>query len=88
MQKITVRAIGGFAYKILTNFLIRGTMTQVGQINQAIQNAYEELENMPREKPVSTGLLTRTEKKEDLKTKINDAVRLLKINERKKQMEK
>ena len=53
-------------------------MTQVGQINQAIQNAYEELENMPVEKPVSTGLLTRTEKKED-KPKINDAVRLLKI---------
>ena len=53
-------------------------MTQVGQINQAIQNAYEELENMPVEKPVSTGLLTRTEKKED-KTKVNDAVRLLKI---------
>ena len=53
-------------------------MTQVGQINQAIQNAYEELENMPVEKPVSTGLLTRTEKKED-KPKVNDAVRLLKI---------
>ena len=53
-------------------------MTQVGQINQAIQNAYEELENMPVEKPVSTGLLTRTEKKED-KPKLNDAVRLLKI---------
>ena len=53
-------------------------MTQIGQINQAIQNAYEELENMPVEKPVSTGLLTRTEKKED-KPKGNDAVRLLKI---------
>ena len=53
-------------------------MTQVGQINQAIQNAYEELENMPVEKPVSTGLLTRTEKKED-KPQINDAVRLLKL---------
>ena len=53
-------------------------MTQIGQINQAIQNAYEELENMPVEKPVSTGLLTRTEKKED-KPKVNDAVRLLKI---------
>ena len=53
-------------------------MTQVGQINQAIQNAYEELENMPVEKPASTGLLTRTEKKED-KPKVNDAVRLLKI---------
>jgi len=53
-------------------------MTQVGQINQAIQNAYEQLENMPVEKPVSTGLLTRTEKKED-KPKVNDAVRLLKI---------
>ena len=53
-------------------------MTQVGQINQAIQNAYEELENMPVEKPVSTGLLTRTEKKED-KPKMNDSVRLLKL---------
>ena len=53
-------------------------MTQIGQINQAIQNAYEELENMPVEKPVSTGLLTRTEKKED-KPQINDAVRLLKL---------
>tara|TARA_R100001129_G_C5143842_1_gene196773 strand:- start:259 stop:456 length:198 start_codon:yes stop_codon:yes gene_type:complete len=53
-------------------------MTQIGQINQAIQNAYEELENMPVEKPISTGLLTRTEKKED-KPKVNDAVRLLKI---------
>ena len=53
-------------------------MTQIGQINQAIQNAYEELENMPVEKPASTGLLTRTEKKED-KPKVNDAVRLLKI---------
>ena len=53
-------------------------MTQIGQINQAIQNAYEELENMPVEKPVSTGLLSRTEKKED-KPKVNDAVRLLKI---------
>ena len=37
-------------------------MTQIGQINQAIQNAYKQLENMPVEKPVSTGLLTRTEK--------------------------
>ena len=53
-------------------------MTQIGQINQAIQNAYKQLENMPVEKPVSTGLLTRTEKKED-KPKLNDAVRLLKI---------
>ena len=53
-------------------------MTQIGQINQAIQNAYEELENMPVEKPVSTGLLTRTEKKED-KPKMNDSVRLLKL---------
>ena len=53
-------------------------MTQIGQINQAIQNAYEELKNMPVEKPASTGLLTRTEKKED-KPKVNDAVRLLKI---------
>ena len=53
-------------------------MTQVGQINQAIQNAYEQLENIPVEKPVSTGLLTRTEKKED-KPQMNDAVRLLKL---------
>ena len=53
-------------------------MTQIGQINQAIQNAYEQLENMPVEKPVSTGLLTRTEKKED-KPQMNDAVRLLKL---------
>ena len=53
-------------------------MTQIGQINQAIQKAYKQLENMPVEKPVSTGLLTRTEKKED-KPKLNDAVRLLKI---------
>ena len=53
-------------------------MTKIGQINQAIQNAYEQLENMPVEKPVSTGLLTRTEKKED-KPQINDAVRLLKL---------
>ena len=53
-------------------------MTQIGQINQAIQNAYKQLENMPVEKPVSTGLLTRTEKKED-KPQINDAVRLLKL---------
>ena len=53
-------------------------MTQIGQINQAIQNAYEELENMPVENPVSTGLLTRTEKKED-KPKMNDSVRLLKL---------
>jgi hypothetical protein len=35
-------------------------------------------ENMPVEKPVSTGLLTRTEKKED-KPQMNDAVRLLKL---------
>ena len=53
-------------------------MTQIGQINQAIQNAYKQLENMPVEKPVSTGLLTRTEKKED-KPQINDAVRLLNL---------
>jgi len=53
-------------------------MTQIGQINQAIQNAYEELENMPVEKPVSTGLLSRTEKKRPEK-EVNDAVRLLKL---------
>ena len=53
-------------------------MTQVGQINQAIQNAYGELENMPVEKPAPTGLLMRTEKKES-KPEMNDAVRLLKL---------
>ncbi len=53
-------------------------MTQVGQINQAIQNAYEQLEDMPEPKPESTGLLARTEKKQP-ETKINDAVRLLKL---------
>ena len=55
-------------------------MTQIGQINQAIQNAYAQLEDMPEPKPetVSTGLLARTEKKQP-ETKINDAVRLLKL---------
>tara|TARA_Y100000114_G_C11607428_1_gene253429 strand:- start:453 stop:644 length:192 start_codon:yes stop_codon:yes gene_type:complete len=53
-------------------------MTQIGQINQAIQNAYEALENMPVEKPTSTGLLARTEQKKP-ERKMNDAVRLLKL---------
>ena len=53
-------------------------MTQVGQINQAKQNAYAQLEDMPEPKPESTGLLARTEKKQP-ETKINDAVRLLKL---------
>jgi len=51
-------------------------MTQIGQINQAIQNAYAQLEDMPEPKPESTGLLARTEKKKP-KQKMNDAVRLL-----------
>ena len=53
-------------------------MTQVGQINQAIRNAYEKIKDVPKEEPVSTGLLARTEKKQP-ETKINDAVRLLKL---------
>ena len=46
-------------------------MTQVGKINQAIQNTYEALEKMPEPKPVNTGLLSRTEKKQP-EEKIND----------------
>ena len=38
-------------------------MSQVGLINQAIRNAYEQLETMPEPKPVSTGLLSRSDKK-------------------------
>jgi len=53
-------------------------MTQVGQITQAIRNAYEALDIIPEPKPVSTGLLARTEK-ESPKEKVNDAVRLLKL---------
>tara|TARA_R100001480_G_scaffold149740_1_gene149832 strand:+ start:22 stop:213 length:192 start_codon:yes stop_codon:yes gene_type:complete len=53
-------------------------MTQVGKINQAIQNAYEALEKMPEPKPVNTGLLSRTEKKQP-EEKVNDAVRLLRL---------
>jgi|TARA_E500000318_G_scaffold22539_2_gene22962 hypothetical protein len=53
-------------------------MTQVGQIRNAIQNAYTVLDTMPEPKPQSTGLLTRTEQKQPEK-KMNDAVRLLKL---------
>ena len=53
-------------------------MSQVGLINQAIPNAYEQLETMPEPKPVSTGLLARSDKKES-KMPMNDAVRLLKM---------
>ena len=49
-------------------------MTQVGQINGAIRNAYDALKNTPEvdTKPKTTGLLTRTEKpkeKEESKEK-------------------
>ncbi len=53
-------------------------MTQVGKINQAIQNTYEALEEMPEPKPVTTGLLSRTEKKQP-EEKVNDAIRLLRL---------
>ena len=53
-------------------------MTQVGKINQAIQNTYEALEKMPEPKPVTTGLLSRTEKKQP-EEKVNDAIRLLRL---------
>ena len=57
-------------------------MTQVGQINGAIRNAYEALKNTPEvdAKPKTTGLLTRTEKpKEKEDSKENDSVRLLRM---------
>ena len=53
-------------------------MSQVGVINQAIRNAYEQLDTMPEPKPVNTGLLARSDKKEP-EEKMNDAVRLLKM---------
>lgn len=53
-------------------------MTQVGKINQAIQNTYEALEKMPEPKPVTVGLLSRTEKKQP-EEKVNDAIRLLRL---------
>ena len=42
-------------------------MTQVGQINGAVRNAYDALKNTPEvdTKPKTTGLLTRTEKPND-----------------------
>lgn len=57
-------------------------MTQVGQINAAVRNAYEALRNTPEvdTKPKTTGLLTRTEKpKEKEDSKENDSVRLLRM---------
>ena len=57
-------------------------MTQVGQINAAVRNAYEALKNTPEvdTKPKTTGLLTRTEKpKEKQDSKENDSVRLLRM---------
>ena len=57
-------------------------MTQVGQINGAVRNAYEALKNTPEvdTKPKTTGLLTRTEKpKEKEDSKENDSVRLLRM---------
>jgi|TARA_R100000697_G_scaffold70393_1_gene82913 hypothetical protein len=57
-------------------------MTQVGQINGAVRNAYDALKNTPEvdNKPKTTGLLTRTEKpKEKEESKENDSVRLLRM---------
>ena len=57
-------------------------MTQVGQINGAVRNAYDALKNTPEvdNKPKTTGLLTRTEKpKEKEDSKENDSVRLLRM---------
>jgi len=57
-------------------------MTQVGQINGAVRNAYDALKNTPEvdTKPKTTGLLTRTEKpKEKEESKENDSVRLLRM---------
>ena len=57
-------------------------MTQVGQINGAIRNAYDALKNTPEvdTKPKTTGLLTRTEKpREKEESKENDSVRLLRM---------
>ena len=57
-------------------------MTQVGQINGAVRNAFDELKNTPEvdNKPKTTGLLTRTEKPKDKEeSKENDSVRLLRM---------
>jgi|TARA_R100001126_G_scaffold83150_1_gene51458 hypothetical protein len=57
-------------------------MTQVGQINGAVRNAFDALKNTPEvdTKPKTTGLLTRTEKpKEKEESKENDSVRLLRM---------
>jgi|GEM_PF-5026888 len=57
-------------------------MTQVGQINGAIRNAYDALENTPEvdTKPKLTGLLSRNqEPKKEEESKENDAVRLLRM---------
>ena len=57
-------------------------MTQVGQINGAVRNAFDALKNTPEvdTKPKTTGLLTRTEKpKEKEDSKENDSVRLLRM---------
>ena len=57
-------------------------MTQVGQINGAVRNAYDALKNTPEvdTKPKTTGLLTRTEKpREKEESKENDSVRLLRM---------
>jgi len=57
-------------------------MTQVGQINGAVRNAFDALKNTPEvdTKPKTTGLLTRTEKpREKEESKENDSVRLLRM---------
>ena len=57
-------------------------MTQVGQINGAVRNAFDALKNTPEvdNKPKTTGLLTRTEKPKDKEeSKENDSVRLLRM---------
>ena len=57
-------------------------MTQVGQINGAVRNAFDALKNTPEvdTKPKTTGLLTRTGKpKEKEESKENDSVRLLRM---------
>ena len=57
-------------------------MTQVGQINGAVRNAFDALKNTPEvdTKPKTTALLTRTEKpKEKEESKENDSVRLLRM---------
>ena len=56
-------------------------MTQVGQINGAVKNAYDALENTPEvdTKPKTTGLLSRTQESKEEESKENDAVRLLRM---------